>query len=145
MADPLVAQGTLNRLRGSVIIPAFPQLNVTASYLGEEGITLRLNAPVTTRVNTMTGSVTSPEPYVPVTLTVNLLKTQFLSDLYKNQMELSSLLGPLTVRPDAKTLSPYNLLNTSIDEVGELTFNGKSAGFGVMIGGYYLVNAAIWL
>lgn len=144
MANPLIAQGTLNRLRGSIVWQDNPQLNVTASFLGEAGIGLRMAGPVTTRINTMTGSVTSPEPYAPIVLTLNLLRTQSLADLYKQQMELLSTIGGATFRPDAKTLSPYVLFNCSIDDVGELTVNGKDAGYVVTCGGYWLINSQLW-
>lgn len=145
MANPLIDLGQLNRLKTGVLIPLFPELNVTASYLGEEGVNLRLNGPVTTRVNAMTGSVPSPEPYVPVVLVIHLVKSQPLSALYKAQMELSSLLGDLTVRADvAKGLTPYYLSNCSIDNVGELTFNGRSIDYGVEIGGNWNVNNSLW-
>ena len=35
-----VQQGTLNRLRGSLTIPDLPELNVTAPFLGKEGIAM---------------------------------------------------------------------------------------------------------
>src|ERR1700743_1723349 len=108
MANPLIDLGQLNRLKTSVLIPNFPELNVTVSYLGEEGINLRLNGPVTTRVPAMTGSVPSPEPYAPVTLVIHLVKSQTLSVLYKAQMEDLALIGDLTVRPDVlKGLPAY--------------------------------------
>lgn len=142
--NPLIAQGTLSRIRASVLFNSFPQLNVTAPFLGEEGISLRLNGPSTTRINTMTGTVTSLEPYIPTVLTIGLLKTQFLSDLFKQQMETLSTIGDCVVRPDSRVLSPYPLYNCSIDDVNELSFNGKSAGWIVTVGGYYLVNSAAW-
>lgn len=144
MANPLISTGVLNRLKTGVIVPAFPQLNVTASFLAEEGISLRLNGPITTRVQAMTGTVPSPEPFVPVVVTINLLKSQPLSGLYKAQMEDTALIGDITVRGDTRVLPPYNLLNCSIDEVGELTFNGKTVGYAVTIGGNWIVNNALW-
>ena len=144
MSNPLIAQGTLNRLRGSVVWRSLPQLNVTASFLGEAGIGLRLAGPATTRINTMAGSVTSGEPYIPIVLTCNLLRTQALADGYKQQMEALSTIGDGVVRTDSRTLSPFALFNCSIDEVGDLAINGKDAGYVVTIGGYYLVNASLW-
>lgn len=41
--NPLIPQGTLNRVRASVVWPSFPNLNVTASYLGRMGIRLSLD------------------------------------------------------------------------------------------------------
>jgi|SRR5215472_16204890 len=142
--NPLIAQGTLNRLRASVVWTSFPQLNVTASFLGREGVRLALEGETTTFINTMTGAVTSPEPYMPVSLVMNLLKTQSLSSLYKQQMELNALLGDGTVRPDSITLPPYGIINCAIQSVRELNFSGEDAGFAVTIRGYYPVNSSLF-
>lgn len=144
MTNPLIAQGTLNRLRGSVVWEGFPALNVTAPFLGKEGIRLALEGEATTFINTMTGAVTSPEPYMTVSMTLNLLKTQQLGNLYKAQMELSSLLGAGTVRSDSAILSPYSLINCSIQSVRELDFSGADAGYVVNVKGYYNINQALW-
>lgn len=142
--NPLVDQGTLNRLRGSVVLDDHAELNITAPYLGEEAIRLALEGEATTYINTLTGAVTSPEPYQVCTLTVNLLKTQSLSDQYKKQMETDSRIGNLTVRPDSSTLSPYPLINCAIESVRELSFNGRDAGYVVTIKGYYNINSSLW-
>lgn len=142
--NPLVPQGTINRLIASVIWPSFPNLNVTPAYLGEEAIRLSLDGVATTRINTMTGTVTSPEPYMGISVRMALLMTQSLSDLYKKQMETSTLLGDGTVRPVTTTLSPYPILNASIEGVEPLDFGGKQAGWVVTVGGYYLTNSALW-
>lgn len=144
MANPLITQGTLNRLRASVVWPDNPSLNVTASYLGKEGIRLALDGMATTFINTMTGAVTSPEPYQMITLTIHLLKTQGLAGLYKKQQETNSLLGNGTVRPDTSSLPPYGITNCAIESVTELNFSGADAGFAVTIRGYYLVNQDLY-
>ena len=41
-SNPLVDQGTLNRIRASVEFTDFPELNVTSSYLAKAGISMRL-------------------------------------------------------------------------------------------------------
>ena len=144
MPNPNVPLGTLNRLRASVVIPDFTQLNVTASYLGRQGIRLGFTGNATVQIDAMTGTVTSPEPYLQFNLVMHLLKSQSLADLYKQQMENNTLLGQITVRPDATTLSPYNLLNATIMSVDELDFSGADAGYGVHLGGFYLVNNQVW-
>lgn len=144
MANPLVAQGVLNRLRGSVTWNSFPVLNVTAAFLGREGIRLAIEGKSSKSIETMTGIVQSPEAYQMVTLTLNLLKSQALADAYKAQVELSSLLGDCTVRPDASPLSPYQLLNMSINSPSDLDFSGENAGFVIKAEGYYLINSNIW-
>lgn len=71
MANPLVPQGFLNRVRGAVSITDVPALNVTASYLGKDGISMRPDGPATDILPTMTGTVGSQVPYQQVTLTVH--------------------------------------------------------------------------
>ncbi len=144
MANPLISQGTLNRLRGTVTWTDFPELNVSAPFLGKEAMRLSLEGEATTFIDTLTGSVTSPEPYMAVSLTLNLLKTQRLSDLYKRKMETSALLGSGTVRGDSAILSPYDLINCGIQAIRELNFSGDDAGFVVSIKGYYNINNALW-
>lgn len=145
--NPNVRQGTLNRLKASVTWNEFPELNVTPSFLGKEMIRLAFEGKVTTFIPTTTGAVTSPEPYQKITLTMHLLKTQFLAPLYKAQIEFSSLLGDGTIYPDVQTgtgLDNYQITNCAIEDIRELGFDGMDAGFAVVIGGYYLTNAALF-
>jgi len=142
--NPMVPQGTLIKVRAAVLWPSFDNLNVTASYLGDDMLRLSFGGPATTRINVATGQVTSPEPYIPVVLRVHLLKTQSLAAAYKKKMEGSSLLGDGTVLPDATTFPPYNLVNCSIDNVEAIDFNGKVPGWIIDIGGTYIVNNDLW-
>jgi hypothetical protein len=144
MPNPLVAQGTLNRVRASVIWPSFPTLNVTAPYLGRAGITLALEGQSTVFLPTMTGAVTSAEPYVMTTLTMHLLKSQGIAGLYKAQMELNALIGDCVVRADSTTLPPYQIINCAIASVAELRFAGDDADFAVSCRGYYLLNSSMF-
>lgn len=143
--NPLIDQGILNRIRGNVTWNNFSQLNVTAPFLDKDGINLRLEGGSSAQHGTMTGIVQSPEPYMPISLVIALLKTQSLSDLYKAQMENNSVIGAGTVFPDVSTgLSQYNLLNMAIETVGELMFNGTTPIFAVTCRGYYVVNNSLF-
>lgn len=144
MANPLVEQGTLSKIIGSIVVPNFPSLNITAPFLGKSGIGLTLEGETVTMIPTLTGTATSPEPYQMCSVTAELLKTQNLSDLYKKQIELLALIGDITVRPDSKTLSPYPILNCGINSVAPLTFNGENAGFLITIKGYYNINSSLY-
>ncbi len=144
-ANPLVAQGTLNRVRASVTWNDHPELNITAPYLGRDGIRMALEGNSVAQLPTMTGIVTSPEPYLMIGLTIHLLKTQALANQYKLQMENISLLGNGTVRPDVSVgLEPYDILNCSIESVRELNFSGSDDGFVISCRGFYVVNNALW-
>lgn len=142
--NPLVDQGTLNRIRGSVTVTDLPELNVTAPFLGKAGISLALEGGSVVYLPTMTGAVTSPEPYMMCGVRVNLLKTQALSALYKARMELLSTIGNIVVIPDARTLPNYAVINSSIRDVAELSFNGEDAGYVVTLGGYYNINSGLF-
>jgi hypothetical protein len=143
-SNPMIPQGTLNRLRGSVNFVSNSQLNVTAPYLGKAGITLTLEGESTLMIPTMSGVVTSPEPYMMVSATINLLKTQNLAAVFKAQMENTTLIGDFVVTPDASTLPTYYVNNAAIESVKEMGLNGEDAGFVITLKGYYLVNNALW-
>lgn len=143
-ANPLVDQGTLNRIRGAINFPQDATLNVTASYLGKDGISLALEGDATTTIPTMTGTAQSPEPYQMCTITIHLLKTQNLANIYKAQMEASTLVGPATVYPDSAALGNYTIQNCAIKSVREMPMNGTDAGYVVTVTGYYVINNDLW-
>lgn len=144
MANPQVPQGTLNRLLATVNWPDNADLNVTSSYLGRNGIHLTLDGKFVENLPTMTGTVTSPEPYVMFTMIIELLKSQPFSDQYKQQWESNAVIGDATVWPDSTTLSPFNLSNTSITGVRDLPFNGQDPVMAVTIEGYYQINSTLY-
>lgn len=144
MPNPLISQGTLNRLRGSVQIPLSPQLNVTAPYLGDAGISLSLDGDTTAMLPALTGVVTSPEPYQMATVSIALLKTNGLADLYKDRIEVDSLIGDIIVSPDTTAMKDYIFTNCSIQSVREMSFAGKDAVMMVTLQGTYNINANLW-
>lgn len=144
MPNPLIAQGALNRVRASVTIPNFPNLNVTASYLGSEGISLAKNGEITHQIPTLTGLVNSPVPYVPVQLTIHLVRSQNLAQSYESQMQDNSVLGDLYCTPDASSLQDISIFNGAIVSVQEQKFNGTDAGYVITIGGYQPQNNSLF-
>lgn len=146
MAFPQVQQGVLNRARGSVVWNDFPSLNVTAPYLGQAGISLSFGGPATSQLPTMTGVAQSPELMQLATIRINLLKTQTLADLYKQQMELSSVLGDCTIYPDVQTngIGVYQITNCSMGTLETLTLNGTDAGWIIPVIGVYEINSALF-
>jgi hypothetical protein len=142
--NPLIAQGTLNRLRGSVVWTGFPTLNVTAPYLNKEGIRLALDGEATVFLPSITGAVISPEPYQMITLTMNILKSNGLAALYQAQMQASTPLGNGTVITDTTSLPVFPIINCAIEGVRELSFAGEDAGFAVIVRGYWIVNNNLW-
>ena len=144
MASPLIPQGTLNRLRGSVVFGSNPTLNVTAPYLAKQAISIAFEGDAGLLIPTLTGGVTSPEPYQMATVTINLLKSQALSNVYKAQIEANVNVGDIAVIADSASLSDYELTNCIIKGVRDITFDGDVAGFVVTITGIYNVNGSLW-
>lgn len=142
--NPLVDQGSLNRLRASVIVGDSPELNVTPSYLGKEGIRLQLEGDSVTYLPTMVGGVISEEPYQIVRITMQLLKSQPLADLYKARVETDASIGNVTVRGDSRLLSPYEFTNCSIMNPSALDFGGGDPGYVAGIRGYYNINSGLF-
>ena len=146
MAGPnsLVPLGTLNRLRGTVLFPSFPQLNITAPYLGREGIRLTIEGDTTQMIPQMTGMVQSQEVYLPATLLITLVKTTPLAVLFKQKMESDSNLGQVTFRSDAINIPPYDLINCAIEGFEGLDASGSNASFPIRIKGTYFTNSSLF-
>lgn len=146
--NPLVPQGVLNRILSAVYWDSSPSLNVTAPYLGKAGILLSFDGEATTFIATMTGQVQSPEPFQPILLTLNLLKTQQLAQLYETQRRKNTFLGNGQAYPDVPQASGgipiYPLNNCAIRNIRELNFSGDDASFVVTVGGYTLINSDLF-
>jgi hypothetical protein len=143
MATP-VNQGTLNRLRASVIFPDHPELNITPAFLGKEMLSISPQGDVTHIIPTATGVVTSPEPYQVVEVAAHVLRTNGLGDRFKKQMELLSTLGNCTVRGDTTVFSDYNLTNVSVKGVDTIRMNGEDAGWLIHLQGAYQINGSLY-
>ena len=143
-SSPNVPQGTINRLKGSIVIPDFPSLNITASFLGKEGFSASFGAPATDQIPTMTGVVNSPAPYRPVAITIHLLKSQGLSQGWKAQEELSTILGPITFRQDVANAAPWLFDNCALAGLQSINVNGMDAGYVIAINGVWYINSSLW-
>ncbi len=142
--NPLIAQGVLNKLRASITVQSNAALNIGASYLGKNMISMSIDTPTTTQIPTQVGLVQSPEPYAEVTITAHLLRTQGLSASYKSQTETNTVIGNVIVRPDSSALPDFQILNTAIMGIRELPMDGTDAGFVITLKGYYNINSDLW-
>ena len=145
MANPLTPLGTLNRIRASVIVSAFPDLTVTSPYMGTDGVSLSFTGEQTNLLPSLTGNVLSPAPYQTAVLKMHLLRTQSLSNLYKLAAQLNTVLGVVTVIPDSSSLDNFIINNAALVELAELPFTGRDAGFMVTIQGTYYINSTLYL
>lgn len=145
MANPsIIAQGKLNRLRGSIQFADNPNLNVTQPYLARTGISIAFDGDTSKYIPTSTGAVISQEPYVISTVTINLLKTNGLGEQYKEQWEANSAIGDLTIQPDTSAMTPFTIVNAVIQNVGEMAMNGEQEAVQVRLQGIYYINNDMW-
>jgi hypothetical protein len=144
MPNPNIPLGQLNRLKGSLTVMGNSNLTVTASYLGEAGITATLDGEAVTYIKVMSGAVASPEPYMMVTLSLNLVKTTSLATAYKTQLETNAVIGDTIFTPDSTSLPTFYFTQCSISGVREMNTTGKDAGFMVVLTGYYNINSNLW-
>lgn len=144
--NPLVDQGVLNRVRGTLQVNDFPNLNITASFLAREGMTLRRVTNVTDIIDTMTGFVVSPAPYQRIEVMVHMLRTQSLAAQWEAQLQLQSNIGGVVVRLDvtAGVHPPYQLSNCCIMNVDPYRIDGLDPGYVLNLVGILYVNASVW-
>ena len=144
MANPLVPQGTISRLRASVVFDDYPNLNITASWLAPEGISITFEGDATDVLDTMTGVVTSPAPYQKALLEVGLVRSVPFTDQFKQQIESNSVVGDFTLWPDAPALSNYVLLNGSLVNLQPGAMNGKKVDLVLTMRALYPINSDLF-
>jgi hypothetical protein len=146
--NPNISQGNLQRLAAAVQVLNYPGLNITASYLGRDGIRYGLEGNANTRIPTMTGLINSPEPYQVITCVAHLLKPQPLALAWQQQYAMNALIGPFTVYPDVDVtqggIGPYSTANGSIYGLREMSFNGESDAWMLILTGYVVINQQMW-
>jgi hypothetical protein len=144
MAFQFTPPGVLNRLRASVTFNDFPQLNVTSGFLTTEGIRLALEGNATDLLPAMVSLVSSPAPYLSASLTMSLVRSSALAQLFKLQVEDNTLMGLATIWPDTDVLTPFVLNNVALESVREMAMAGMEAAMVVTARGYYNVNTTFF-
>ena len=144
MAFQFTPPGVLNRLRASVTYSSYPSLNVTSGFLTTEGIRLALEGNATDLLPAMVSLVSSPAPYMAASLTMSIVRSSSLAQLYKIQIEDTTLMGLVTIWPDTDVLNPFVLNNVALESVREMAFAGMEAAIVVTARGYYNVNTGFF-
>lgn len=142
--NPMIQQGTLNRIRTQVVVPNFTNLNVTASYMGKTMARLTLEGKFTGQIETPTGIVNSPNPFVPASLAISLLRTQALSNAWLQQAQAYSVLGPVTAYSDSSAFQPAYIDNASITDFDPGAFDGSDPVVRVVVRGIFYLNNNLW-
>lgn len=142
--NPQIQLGTLNRLISAVHVAANPALNITAPFVGKNGIRVRSDRHAVAFIDAMTGMITSPEPYIPLTVTAQLLRTQGLALAWKSQLVQNAIIGNITVYPDTTPFLPMDLYNCGFQDFDAMDWNGTDPHYTIQIYGTYYVNNNMW-
>lgn len=141
---PFVPQGTLNRLRCSIVVPNVSTLNITAAYMGKSFATLSFQGQFAELIGTATGGVTSPEPYVMASITVGLLRTQALPASWMGQAQTQSAIGPITIYPDSAAFPALTLDNCIIRDIEPGAYDGLDPVVRLTLNGIFYTNSDLW-
>jgi len=95
-------------------------------------------------IETATGAVTSPEPYVMATVTCDLLRSQSLAAAWLAQAQLISDLGPLVVYSDSSTFGPITLDTAVLRQCEPGVFDGMNVVVRLTIRGVMYANLNLW-
>lgn len=144
LGNQLVQQGLLNRVITSVVVAAFPALNVTSPFMAKGQAVLTFDGQAVEQVGTATGIVNSPAPFVMANIEVNILRSQGLAAAFYAQWQASAVIGTVTAYPDSTALGPFTLSNCSIQDIAPGPFDGQDPTTKVSIKGVYYVNASLW-
>jgi hypothetical protein len=144
MAFAFTPPGVLNRLRASVVFADFPELNVTSNFLTTEGIRLALEGNATDLLPAMVSLVSSPAPYMAASITMSIVRSASLANLYKLQFENTTLMGVATIWPDTDVIPVFTINNVALESIREMAFAGMEAAMVVTARGYYNVNTGFF-
>lgn len=142
--NPLTPQGVLNRVRTSIVVPSFPGLNITASFMGKSFAKPEFEGNFVEQIETGTGVVNSPEPFVMCTITVGILRTQPLAAAYMAQFLNNSALGTVTAHADTSAFPPITLVNTVIRHLDPGAWDGTDPVSRLTLRGAFYINANLW-
>lgn len=143
--NPLVPQGTLNRVRTAIVFSNYPALNITAPYMGASFAQLSFAGQYGLALPTGTGVVTSNEPYVMANVTVGLLKSQALAQEWLSQVQLNCAIGPVTTYGDSATIPPIYLDNCIVTDWEPSAYDGKDPVIRLTIHGVFYTNSSMWI
>jgi hypothetical protein len=141
---PLTNQGNLNRVAVHVVVVGNSALNVTAANLGKQLAAVTFEDVFTDQIETATGLVNSPRPYVMAQVVLNLLRSQAIAGLWLAQVEVNSNIGQVTVYSDSSAFPPIELSNASVVNFDPGAFDGVDAITKVTVKGIFYVNNALW-
>lgn len=144
MANPLAAQGTLNRALTSVSVISIPSLNITTGYFGTKVARISFGGDASDYIATLAGAVPSPRLFQLVEVMMYLNKSQALAAQWEQQRLTNAIIGDINVVTDSPVLPPYYLYNCVLKNVSDLDLTGESNDYPVSLTGTYPVNSSLF-
>lgn len=138
------ALGFLNRIASSLTFPSNTALNVIGPNLGPEGISFNPTGGAAVMLNQTTGRVISENPYMPVSIDVQLIRTQALCATWISQIQTDVAIGDIHVTTDSSVFPDLYFENAAIITPGRMAFNGSSANMTVTIEATWVINSSLW-
>lgn len=144
MSNPYLVAGPLNRVRCHVVVPATPTLNITPQLMGKQFARIEFEGDFTQQIETATGIVNSPEPYVMATITVGLLRSQTLAASWLAQVQNTTLLGDVTIYSDTSSFPSITMNDAAVRQLEPGAYDGTDPVVRLTIRGTVNVNSALW-
>jgi hypothetical protein len=144
MANPYLVAGPLNRVRCSVVVTSTPTLNITSQFMGKSFAHIELEGDFVQQIETATGVVNSPEPYVMATITVGLLRSQPLAAAWLAQVQNTGVLGDVTIHSDTSAFPAITLNDTSVRSLNPGAYDGTDPVVRLTLRGTFNINSDLW-
>lgn len=136
--------GFLNKLRASLTFPSFTAGNIIAPNLGPDGVRFTPSGTASVMLDQTTGRVISQNPYIGVSIEVQLIRTQSLCTTWLNRLMSNSAIGDIQVTSDATIFPDLYIENAAITNIGQMPFNGTSANMPLTLEGTWVINTDLW-
>jgi hypothetical protein len=144
MANPNLLAGPLNRVRCSVVITSFPTLSITSNFMSKSFAHIEFEGDFVQQIETATGVVNSPEPYVMASITVGLLRSQPLAAAWLSQAQDTGVLGDVTIHSDTSSFPAIALSDVSIRSLSPGAYDGTDPVVRLTLRGTFNINSSLF-
>jgi hypothetical protein len=77
-------------------------------------------------------------------ITMSIVRSSALANLFKLQFENTTLMGVATIWPDTDVIPVFSINNVALESIREMAFAGMEAAMVVTARGYYNVNTGFF-
>lgn len=139
-----VALGTLNRALTHITFASYPALNITAQNMGPSFAHAAPEGDFVTQPEVAVGAVPSLEPFVMVSVSVGIVRTQSLAAAWLAQIQATGVLGTMVIYPDVAGFPSLSMSDTVIKSFDPGAYDGKDPVISLVLRGVFFPNANMW-